>query len=153
MSVPADEPRRFRPGQFRVNGQVIMQERAEQIVASFGEALGDGTATAESFQRALETLAGLSPETELDRMHQLLGSVRLLDLLLDDMPADEGGPLRAERARIAGLLQRQYGSAETAYVQSRRRKSRPRECGRWRGSSSTRRMNTGDRPRRWRCSR
>ena len=99
--------------------EALTQAHVDEIVAAFAAALRDGTANEQSFPTAVNTLEALVPITEVDRMHRLLGFVRLLDALLEQVPPDAGQDLRTQRTSIAEILRRQYGSTDTPYVRSR----------------------------------
>lgn len=96
-----------------------MEQQVNDIIEAFRAALRDGTTDGQSFQRSLDALQALVPVTELDRMHYLLGVVRLLDALLEIMPAEGTEPVRAQRAQTFDVLMRQYGSTDTPYIRSR----------------------------------
>src|SRR5262249_34909884 len=93
--------------------EAVMEQQVNEIIEAFRTTLRDGTADGESFPKAVDALQGLAPVTELDRMHHLLGSVRLLDALLEIAPAEGMEPVRAQRAQIFDVLKRQYGSTDT----------------------------------------
>src|SRR5262245_54829019 len=96
-----------------------MEQQVNDIIDAFRAALRDGTADGQSFSKSVDALDALVPVTELDRMHHLLGFVRLLDSLLENAPVEGTEPLRAQRAQIFDKLKRQYGSTDTPYIRSR----------------------------------
>jgi hypothetical protein len=96
-----------------------MEQQVNDIIEAFRAALRDRTADGQSFQTSLDALQALVPVTELDRMHHLLGVVRLLDALLEITPAEGTEPVRAQRAQTFDVLMRQYGSTDTPYIRSR----------------------------------
>src|SRR5262245_3073249 len=96
-----------------------MEQQVNDVIEAFRAALRDGTADGQSFPKSLDALQALVPVTELDRMHHLLGFVRLFDALLEIAPAEGTEPVRAQRAQIFDVLMRQYGSTDTPYVRSR----------------------------------
>jgi hypothetical protein len=96
-----------------------MRERIEQLVAAFEASLDDGSVTPESFQRAVAEIGALEPITEPDRLCHLTGTVRLLDALLNRLARDEGESSREQRARIAGVVERQFSGSNAPYARSR----------------------------------
>jgi hypothetical protein len=96
-----------------------MQEKINELIAAFEASLDDGTATPESLQQAVAEIEALVSITELDRFYHLNGTVRLLDAVLNRVAPDEGVSLREQRARIAGILERQFGSPNAPYARSR----------------------------------
>ena len=96
-----------------------MQEQINELIAAFEASLDDGTATPESLQQAVAEIEALVSITELDRFYHLNGTVRLLDAVLNRVAPDEGVSLREQRARIAGILERQFGSPNAPYARSR----------------------------------
>src|SRR5215831_14654748 len=99
--------------------EAVMEQQVNDIIEAFRAALRDRTADGQSFQTSLAALQALVPVTELDRMHHLLGVVRLLEALLEITPAEGTEPVRAQRAQTFDVLMRQYGSTDTPYIRSR----------------------------------
>ena len=97
----------------------MTEQQVNEIVEAFRAALRDGTADGQSFSNAVEALEALVPVTEMERMRHLLGSVRLIDALLEIAPAEDIETARAQRDEIFGVLMRQYGSTDTPYIRSR----------------------------------
>ena len=95
-----------------------MSERIEQLVAAFEASLDDGSVTPESFQQVAAEIQALESVTEFDRLSHLTGTVRLFDAILTRLPPDEGAALREQRAAVAALVERKYGST-APYARSR----------------------------------
>jgi len=95
-----------------------VREKIEQLVAAFEASLDDGTATPESFQQVTADIAALESITEIDRLANLTGTVRLFDAILTRLPAGEGTSLRQQRQEVAALIARKYGS-NAPYARSR----------------------------------
>lgn len=96
-----------------------MRERIHQFVAAFEASLDDGSVTPESFQRVIVDINALDPITELDRLYQLAGTLRLLDAVLNRVDPEEGESLREQRATIASVVERQFGGPNAPYARSR----------------------------------
>ncbi|MFO0829026.1 MAG: hypothetical protein U0572_12875 [Phycisphaerales bacterium] len=95
------------------------RERVEAILGAIHAKLASGQLDEGTIPEAIASLQSLAPTNEVDRVHQLLGFVQLCDLILEHLPGDAGDALRADRTRIAEVIQRQYGSTDTPYVRSR----------------------------------
>lgn len=97
-----------------------MHEQIDQLVTTLETSLENGFATSESFQQALADINAMEPITEVDRLHKMVGTLKILDAILSRVESGEfKSSLSEQYARIANVVERQFGSANAPYARSR----------------------------------
>jgi hypothetical protein len=95
----------------------LVQTSVETILASVQSAIQANTDVVAAINDSSVALLALVPLNEVDRVHQQIGLLRLMDILVELVPDNE--TLAGQRAQIAEAIQRRYGSEKTPYLRSR----------------------------------
>lgn len=98
-------------------GTVSVEAQVAQLLADVVDSFSRPNEVVPAINRSSAGLQAIVPITEVDRVHVLVGFVRLLDMLTELSGQDES--LVQQRAQIAGTIQRRYASADTPYLRSR----------------------------------
>lgn len=94
-----------------------IQTSVESILAGVQSAIQTNTDIVTVINDSSVALRTLVPLNEVDRVHQQIGLLRLMDILVELVPDNE--TLVGQRAQIAEAIQRRYGSEKTPYLRSR----------------------------------